>query len=161
MGYDPLSVNEEQFTASSVLKELHHKSTPHTRIQLALEAGKLSIHTPSASALKAVEETARRVGDITVLSRADKDVLAVTMDLSRTGFSPRLVSDDYAVQNVAEFLELNYVSLTTHGIRYRFRWILNCPGCKRRYAPDIKEQVCRICGTQLKRKVLRKKSVRG
>ena len=160
MGYNPLSVHEGQFTTHSVLRELRPNSTSRTRIQLAIESRKLSIHTPSVSSLKAVEEAAHTIGDISVLSRADKDVLAVAVDLSRTGLSPKLISDDYAVQNVAEFLDLKYVSLTTLGIRYRFKWVLYCPACKRRYTPDIENQVCSICGTQLKRKVLEKKIVR-
>lgn len=161
MGYNPLAISEKQFTTSSVMSELHPNTTPYTRLRLALEAGKITIHAPSTAALEAVEEASRRVGDIAVLSRADRDVLAVALDLSRSSFSPRLVSDDYAIQNVAEFLGIKYVPLTTFGIRYRFRWILYCPACKRRYAPDTKQAVCSVCGTELKRKVLRKKIVRG
>lgn len=161
MGYDPLSVSGEQFTTSSVVSELHPGTNPYTRLELARETGKIKVHTPSTSALREIEEASRSVGDLTALSRADKDVLATALDLSRSGFSPKLVSDDYAVQNVADVLGLNYVSLTTFGIRYRFRWVLYCPACKRRYTPDAEITVCSICGTRLKRKVLRKKAVRG
>ncbi|MFH0896689.1 MAG: NOB1 family endonuclease [Candidatus Bathyarchaeota archaeon] len=161
MGYDPLSISGEQFTTSSVINELHPNTTPHTRLELALETGKVKIHSPSQSMLEEIEETSRRVGDITALSRADKDVLATALTLSKEGFSTTIVSDDYALQNVAEFLGLKYVSLTTLGIRYRFRWVLYCPACKRRYTPDVHTTVCSVCGTQLKRKVLRKKSVKG
>lgn len=159
MGYDPLSISGEQFTTSSVIDELRPNTTPHTRLELALETGKVKIHSPSQSVLKEIEEASRRVGDISVLSKADKDVLAVALTLSRDGFSTVLVSDDYAVQNVAESLGLKYASLTTLGIRYRFRWVMYCPACKRRYAPDARTTVCSVCGTRLKRRVLRKKAV--
>jgi len=162
MGYDPLRVSDEQFTTSSVISELHPNTTPYTRLELALETRKIKIYTPSMNALLEIENTSRKVGDFIVLSRADKDVLATTLDLARSGFSPKLVSDDYAVQNVAEFLGLKYISLTTFGIRYRFRWILYCPACKRKYAPDISQAMdCSVCGTPLKRKVLRKQAVKG
>ena len=161
MGYNPLSISEEQFTTSSIIDELHSNTTQYIRLKLALEAGKLKVHTPSTASLEEVTEAARTVGDLTVLSEADKDILAVALDLSKSDFSPQLVSDDYAIQNVAEYLNIKYVSLTTFGIRYRFKWILYCPGCKRRYAPDTREKVCNICGTKLKRKVLRKKPARG
>jgi len=160
MGYNPFLVCEEQFIASSVIGELRSNRMPFTRVQLALETEKIKVHTPSKSSLEKIEEASRRVGDLNVLSNTDKDVLAVALDLSRNGFSTRLVSDDYAIQNVAEFLKLEYVSLTTFGIRYRFRWILYCPACKRKYSLESKEAICSICGTSLKRKVLRKEAVR-
>lgn len=161
MGYDPLSISGEHFTTSSVINELRPNTTQHIRLELALEAGKVKIRSPSSSALEEIEEASRRVGDISVLSKADKDVLAVALTLSKEGFSTMLVSDDYAVQNVAESLGLKYASLTTFGIRYRFRWALYCPACKRRYSPDVHTMICNVCGTQLKRKVLRKKTVKG
>lgn len=161
MGYDPLSISGEHFTTSSVIDELRPDTTPHTRLELALETGKVKIHSPSQNILEEVEEASRKVGDIKSLSKADKDVLAVALTLSREGFSTVLMSDDYAVQNVAEFLGLKYISLTTFGIRYRFRWVLYCPACKKRYPPDANTTVCRVCGTLLKRRVLRKKSVKG
>lgn len=161
MGYDPLSISGEHFTTSSVIDELRPDTTPHTRLELALETGKIKIHSPSPTVLEEVDEASRRVGDIKSLSNADKDVLAVALTLSREGFSTVLVSDDYAVQNVAESLGLKYASLTTFGIRYRFRWVLYCPACKRRYSPDAHTKVCSVCGTQLRRRVLRKKAVKG
>ncbi|MFH0748930.1 MAG: ribonuclease VapC [Candidatus Bathyarchaeota archaeon] len=160
MGYDPLSVSEEQFTTSSIIEEVRPNSTPYLRLKLALDVKKLKIYTPSIGSLEKVKEVSYEVGDLAVLSKADRDVLAVALDLSRNGFSPQLVSDDYAIQNIAECLNIKYVSLTTSGIRYQFRWILYCPACKRRYSPAIKETVCEICGTKLKRKVLRKRVVR-
>lgn len=160
MGYDPLSITEEQFTTSTVIGELHSGPIYYTRLKLALETGKVKVYTPSASTLQEVEEVSRRAGDSAVLSKADKDILATTLELSKNGFIPKLVSDDYAIQNLAEFLGLKYVSLTTFGIRYRFRWILYCPACKRKYTPDtFQDTVCTVCGTALKRKVLRKRDV--
>ncbi len=159
MGYDPLSISGEQFTTSSVFDELNPNTTPYTRLKLAVETGKVKINSPSQSVLGEIEEISKRVGDISVLSKADKDVLAVALTLTRDGFSTVLVSDDYAVQNVAESLGLRYTSLATLGIRYRFRWVMYCPACKRRYAADVKMTVCSVCGTRLKRRVLRKKAV--
>jgi UPF0271 protein len=161
MGYNPLLISEEQFTTPSIIEELHPKTAPYTRLNLALEARKLKVNTPSVASLKEVEEAAYRIGDITTLSRADKDIIAVSLDLSKNGYSPHIVSDDYAIQNVAEFFNLKYISLTTFGIRYRFRWILYCPACKKTYAPDKNEAICGICGTQLKRKGLKRRKAIG
>jgi len=106
--------------------------------------------------LKEIIDTSTKIGDFPSLSKADLDVLALSLEFQRTGFSPILVSDDYAIQNVAEYSGLHYTSLMTFGIRFRFEWLLYCPACKRRYTqtPSIKR--CTICGTRLKRRVIRK-----
>jgi rRNA maturation endonuclease Nob1 len=31
-----------------------------------------------------------------------------------------------------------------------------CPGCHRKYSADYKSEKCKVCGTELKRKMLRK-----
>ena len=160
MGYDPLSVNADQFTTTSVISEVSSTTIAYTRITLALETGKLKIHTPSKCSLEEVEKITLKVGNFTALSIIDKEVLAIALELSRKGFHLKIVSDDYAIQNVANFLGLSYTSLTTFGIRYRFRWILYCPACKRKYASDGSKNVCDICGTRLKRRVLRKKAIK-
>lgn len=162
MGYNPLLINEEQYTTSTVIKELHPETTPYTRLQLALETRKVKVYTPSTNALQEVEDVSRRIGDSAILSRADKEVVTVALELSRNEFSPIIVSDDYAVQNLAEFFGLKHLSLATFGIRYRFRWILYCPACKRKYSSDTSPSaVCTICGTKLKRKVLKKRAITG
>jgi len=162
MGYDPLKVNAEQFTTPQVINELRSKTIAYTRLKLALETGKLKMHTPSTAALEEIEEASRKLGDLPVLSKADKEVLATALELSKNRLNPKLVSDDYAIQNIAESLNIKYTSLTTFGIRYRFKWVLYCPACKRKYPPDTASAtVCTVCGTQLKRRVLRKEAVKG
>ena len=161
MGYDPLVVSEEQFTPPSVLNELRLETIQSTRIKLAVETGKLKTRTPSNRSLERIESASRQVGDFVALSQTDKDVLALVWELSGSSFSPQLVSDDYAVQNVAEFLGFGYVSLTTFGIRYRFGWISYCPACRRKYAAtESRNAVCEVCGTRLKRRVVKKEAVR-
>ena len=157
MGYNPLASSDEQFTSSSVVDELRLESIPHTRLKTAQEIGKLKIHTPAQAILNEIEEASRRMGDTATLSKTDKELLATALELSRNGASPILVSDDYALQNVADYLGLKYISLATHGIRYRFKWVLYCPACKCKYPSNVHPKtVCDICGTPLKRRVAKK-----
>ena len=159
MGYNPLSIEGLQLTTPSVINEIKSGTASHTRIRIAINAGKLKLRKPSSKILKEIIKSSIKIGDFQSLSKADMDVLALSLELQRTGFSSILVSDDYAIQNVAEYSGLTYKSLMTFGIRYRFEWLLYCPACKRRYSTNPSLRVCNICGTLLKRRVIRKNPI--
>ncbi|MEM3061768.1 MAG: nucleic acid-binding protein, partial [Candidatus Bathyarchaeia archaeon] len=105
-------------------------------------------------------EKSIKLGEKLVLSEADLEILALAFDLKLKGESPVIVSDDYSIQNMAESLGLKYSSLATFGISHKFEWILYCPACFKKYPQSYSSKVCAICGTALKRKVLRKKSLK-
>jgi len=109
--------------------------------------------------LRVVEETSSKVGDVGVLSKADREVLALALDLRESGLLPVIVTDDYAIQNVSETLGVEHASLSTFGIAQKFDWIYYCPACFRRYKLEDAERPCRVCGTRLKRKVVGKEQV--
>jgi len=155
MGLDPLGLEFESYSVPEVTDELRQQTGPSYRLAISSSSGKLRIQTPSSPSLTEVLERARVLGDKVVLSKADIGVIALALDLSREGKSPIIVSDDYAVQNVADALNLVYQSLATYGIRQRFNWVYYCPACFRRYATGDFE-VCQVCGTKLKRKPLGK-----
>ena len=71
--------------------------------------------------------------------------VALALDLKLDGQEPVIVSDDYAVQNMAEHLSLNYGSLANFGIVHKFNWIMYCPACHRRSTGP--EKTSRVCGT--------------
>jgi UPF0271 protein len=121
----------------------------------------MRIQNPTRESLKEVSDKAGTLGDRLALSKADASVLALSLDLRREGKIPIIVSDDYAVQNVAEGVGIAYQSLATLGIRQKFDWTFYCPACFRRYPGAGKFEVCPVCGTKLKRKPLRKESAKG
>jgi len=129
---------------------------PWTRFKAAVENRRLMVKTPKNSFLQEVKEASRRVGDIRYLSEADLQVLALALELKSMGLHPFIVTDDYSIQNVANQIGVNFTSLMTYGIRFRFNWILYCPACHRKYSSDYKFKSCEVCGTKLKRKPLRK-----
>ena len=105
-------------------------------------------------------QQSKRTGDFKYLSQADIEVLALALQLKSLGENPTVVTDDYSMQNVANKLGIEFSPLTTFGIKYRFKWILYCPACRKKYPPDYKPKKCEICGTELKRKPLGKKRVK-
>lgn len=155
-GFDPLTVPEKQYTVPEVKKELIAGSMPWMRFNAAVENGKLMISNPKSSVLQEILEASRKVGDMRYLSEADLQVLALALELKGRGLSPLIITDDYSIQNVANKIDVAFTSLLTFGIKFRFKWILYCPACFRKYPSDYKFKSCEVCGTALKRKPKKK-----
>jgi len=156
MGLNPSALTMPVYSVPEVVGELIPDSLPHTRFIAARDSGHLVVRKPSSSSMNAVQEASSRVGDVGVLSSTDVEVLALALELKQNGLSPAIVSDDYAVQNVSETLGIEHASLSTFGIARKFDWIYYCPACFRKYTVEDADRVCRVCGTRLKRKVIRK-----
>lgn len=157
MGLDPLGLEFETYSVPEVTAELR-QAGPSYRLAISVSSGKLQIRIPSDASLRDVQNKAKMLGDRIALSSADVNILALALDLRKDSKEPVIVSDDYAVQNVAEGIGISYQSLATLGIRQKFDWIYYCPACFLRYSGEIK--TCRVCGTKLKRKPLRKRTVK-
>ncbi len=155
MGLDPSAI-EKSYTVETVERELSLETIAQLRFRLSRDKGNLTVRVPSIGSRTKVNDTSAQLGEKGVLSEADQDVVALALDLKEEGLEPFIVSDDYAVQNLAEHLNLNYGSLANFGIAHKFQWIMYCPACHRRYKHDGN---CRVCGTQLRRKVLSRTKV--
>lgn len=159
MGLDPLGLNFESYSVPEVADELGDQTGPSYRLALSRSSGKLRIQNPTSASLEEVSKKSAALGDKVMLSRADTNVLALAVDLRKEDKVPVIVSDDYAVQNVAEELGIAYQSLATLGIREKFNWTYYCPACFRRYT-QTELKVCPVCGTKLKRKPVQKQAAK-
>lgn len=159
-GFDPLAITDMVFTVPAVGHELASNSLVYTRFKTAVESGKLRMRTPSKVFLGKVKESSKAVGDVLFLSQVDSQVLALALELKSAGENPLIVTDDYSIQNVADQLGLEFAPLITFGIRYRLNWTIYCPACHREYPADYKLKTCQACGTELKRKPLRRTLLR-
>jgi len=155
-GFDPFSISEEQYTVPMVKDELIRSSMPWVRFKTAMESGKLKVRAPDKTFLDEVKASATIVGDTFFLSEADLQVLGLALELKSSGYNPSIASDDYSIQNVANQMGIKFASLATLGIRFRLKWIRYCPACRRKYPADYKSNECEVCGTELKRKPMRK-----
>ncbi len=79
-------------------------------------------------------------------------ILALALEIKSRGDTPKIITDDYSIQNVATKLNLEFVALVTFGIKKVLNWIRYCPACHKTYPPNSKAKECQICGTELKRK---------
>lgn len=157
MGYEASDVDEEHYTVPAVREELRRGDLPKLRLDTARRTGRLKVLSPEDRYVAEVEAAAAELGETGVLSTTDRELLALGLQLRAEGKNPIVVSDDYSVQNVADRLGLRYRSLATPGIKRRFDWIIYCPGCRRSFSRPQPGGVCPICGTELRRKPIRKR----
>jgi len=147
-GFSPA---ELAYTVGAVLAELRDELT-RLRVESQAASGMINIREPDEHYVALVAEEARRRGEGASLSVADAALLSLAIQLKDEGLEPVVVSDDYAVQNMAEHLGLQYMSLAVGGIRKRFRWVTYCPGCRKVFEEAPPDGVCPVCGTALKRR---------
>jgi len=155
-GYDISNRNLKHYTVPSVQEEFTRDEFARLRLDLAKRTGKLTVLNPDCRYLKEVEAKAIELGEAGSLSRVDKELLALGVQLQAAGNRPIIISDDYSIQNVADHLELDYRSLATMGIKRRFDWGVYCPGCMKRFDDNQTIKICPICGTDLRRRPTRK-----
>ena len=111
----------------------------------AMEGAGMRIHIPDAETVERVERAARETGDFAELSNTDVRLIATTFELDAT-----LVTDDYAMQNVAERLDVAVDVIAREGIEEQRDWRFQCQGCGREF--DENKDRCPICGSGLARK---------
>lgn len=158
-GFEPLSIQNTQYTVPAVRNELICNTLPWIRFEAAVGNGKLRVKAPIKEVIRRIRVISKKTGDLKFLSEADKQVLALALELQDLGQRLQIVTDDYSIQNVANHMGIKFASLTTLGIRHRFKWMLYCPACHRKYPADYEPKLCRICETELRRKPIKKMAV--
>ena len=111
----------------------------------AMEGAGMHIHIPADNTVETIERAAVETGDGEELSDTDVRLVAAAFELDGT-----LVTDDYAMQNVAEHLGVVVEAIARDGITEQRDWRFQCQGCGREF--DEHRDRCPICGSDLSRK---------
>ncbi len=111
----------------------------------AMEGSGMHVHIPDDESVERVYGAAKSTGDRGELSETDARLLAAALELDGT-----LVTDDYAVQNVASELDVAVEVVAKEGIEEQRDWLFQCAGCGREF--DEERDRCPICGSELSRK---------
>jgi UPF0271 protein len=109
-----------------------------------LSASRLTLIEPDEAALDRVRATAADTGDDAVLSATDERLLAAALAHDAT-----LVTDDYAMQNVASRLDVPCEPIERDGIDAERTWRFRCEGCGRTFDDDPDR--CPVCGSDVSR----------
>ena len=143
----PFQGEGRYYTTYHVLDEVGSRGVGaqliHSRVQVT---------EPSKESTQKVKQIASKTGDLKSLSEADSSILAVCLDLGSSDSEVTLVTDDFAVRNVAEALGIDLSQTTVRGGEWKqITWVTYCKGCGKEYA-DPKATTCDVCGTKLSRK---------
>jgi UPF0271 protein len=111
----------------------------------ALEGSGMHLHIPDEETVERIERAARETGDADELSETDIRLVSAAFELDG-----RLVTDDYAMQNVAEKLGVAVEVIAREGIDEQRDWLFQCMGCGREF--EERRDRCPICGSELTRK---------
>ena len=133
---------EPTATVPSVREELKDESAYRYD---AMEGSGMHIQIPEDGTVERVRRAAQQTGDLEVLSETDIRLIAATLELGGT-----VVTDDYAMQNVAEHLDVDVDLIAQEGISEQRDWQFQCQGCGREF--DEHRDRCPICGADLARK---------
>jgi UPF0271 protein len=132
-------------TTQAVFDEAKHIKKSHGAIEALLDAGSLLVIDPDNRSIEKAKAAAKKTGDYQKLSKADLSIIALALQLETT-----LLTDDYAVANVATLLKIPVESSSSKGIKETRKWIAYCSACGGAFGPEAKE--CPLCGNRLRRK---------
>lgn len=146
-----LSGIEKAYTTFDVIEELQDDVSMWT-FEAMKSSKKLEVMSPTEEFIKKVVGVAKKLGENLNLSKTDISVLALSLDLMAKHEDVVLFVDDYAVQNVASFMDIPFQPIRFPGIRERFEWGWRCESCGKTYSVK-EEESCPECGGILKRNV--------
>jgi UPF0271 protein len=131
-------------TVPSVANELKSKDA-ELRFDLAKERG-LRVEWPDPEIVKEVQKMAELTRDSEELSKTDIEILSKALEYRGRCI---LLTDDYAVQNVAVQLGIDVKPIAQKKIKDIIIWHKQCIGCRKFFD---KGDICPICGSPLKKK---------
>ena len=140
----PFASQEKSYTTSIVFDEIKHIKKNHDVLKILVETKRLEILDPEQEYITKVLSSAKEIGDFQNLSKGDISVIALCLQLGG-----ELVTDDFAISNTAEHLNLKVIPIMTKGISKVKDWVYFCSGCEKTFSKIIQ---CPICGSKLSRK---------
>jgi len=143
----PFRSSSDYYTTPLVYDEISHIKKNHGALEILLETKRLKIREPNIESTQVAVKAAKDTGDFPQLTKQDISIIALCIEMSG-----EMISDDFAISNVVKNLGLKISPIMTQGIKDVGKWIHYCPGCKTNHT-NVKE--CPICGTPLKRKLLK------
>jgi len=144
----PFTSNDSFITTSVVYDEIQHIKKKQGILEMLQQTNRLQIRDPSDEFISTVRHTADKTGDNVIISKQDITIIALALENNI-----ELITDDFAVTNVAKQLKIKTSSLMTQGIDTVGKWISYCSMCGKEFS---KEKECPICGSKLNRKLIKK-----
>lgn len=146
----PFRSEDKYYTTSLVFNEIKHIQKNYDILQTLLKIGRVIIIDAQQSYELQVIKMAKKTGNMQTLSKEDISIIALCLNLKG-----ELITDDFTILNVAKNFGISTRSIMTSGIKNIKNFSYYCPGCNSLSIHNI----CNICGTKIKKKVIRSQSV--
>jgi len=156
MSGKPINLDTNMVTTSSVSKEFSPGGKDYRNFQFLIEKG-LKIQDPTKESMKQIKDISTKTGDKERLSQADKEILALALDVNKDD-EAIILTDDYSIQNVAQELKIKFEPVSKRGITKKFKWTYQCRGCGKKFKENI--NTCPICGSSIKYTISHRENIK-
>ena len=148
--------NVKMITIPDIEQEIKPGGKDYQIFQFLKEKG-LRYQLPSEKSINEIIKKTEETGDFERLSNFDIQLLALSLDIKNQGDHPIIITDDYSIQNIANYIDIKFETISQKGITKRFKWINRCRGCGKKFKDDI--NICPICGAETKKIVGKKQDI--
>ena len=148
--------NAKMITTPDIESEIKPGGKDYQNFQFLKEKG-LSYQPPSEKAINTIIKKSKETGDFERLSNIDIQILALSLDIKSQGNESIIITDDYSIQNISNYLDIKFESINQIGITKRFKWINRCQGCGKKFKENIR--ICPICGAETKKIIAKKQDI--
>ena len=101
----------------------------------------LKIREPKVNSIENIRKNSEETGDLGVLSNIDLKILALAYEMHGT-----IVSDDFAIQNVALHMGVEFTSCSGNEIKELRKWKYRCSACRAEALEKMDS--CSVCGSE-------------
>ena len=144
----PFGSASDCYTTSLVYEEIKHIKKNEDALGTLLETNRLKIMDPDKESTNAAAKAQpKKQETFQQLSKQDISIIALCINLQG-----EIISDDFAITNVAKNIGLKISPIMTNTFQDVGKWVHYCPGCHTNHTSG---KECPMCGTPLKRKLLK------
>lgn len=131
-------------TEEEVYQEVHDKKS-----KLEMKLNSIEVRRAKSNYIEKINKVSKETGDYFKLSDPDKKLVALALEYEKQKNNLKLISDDYAIQNICEKLKIPYEGHRQEKIDKKIEWIKICEGCRKKIE-DTELKNCPNCGSDLK-----------
>ncbi len=126
-------------TISEIESELNNRQSKQYFTNMK-EIG-LKIREPKVDSIENIRKNSEETGDLGVLSNIDLKILALAYEMHEI-----IVSDDFAIQNVALHMGIEFTSCSGNEIKELRKWKYRCSACRAEALGKMES--CSVCGSE-------------
>lgn len=158
----PFQSSDQFVTTELVYEEVYRIPTLNKKIVPLVETRRIIITNPEQEYVTITKQTAIKTEGIKTPSNADLSIIALALQQKEKGKEAIIITDDYAVQNIATNMKINIKTAMYKEIKNSGKWLVYCPGCGKSMnkkmklsKTNTKHSNCDICGTELRQKLIK------